>query len=208
MFETRFTQTLKLLQTTMGNHVRRHDLHGPLLVLLWNRLSRTIRLFTRLATLWRAGTLPKPRPSRAGRTRTPTPPKPLTIPRNRTWLIDLTRGPAALAAAGLRTLMTDAELCRFLAECPQARRLLRPIAQMLGMSPSEPELAPIRLPPRARKPRPPKPPRLRLRPRHFTRAQIAKMTAAELTHLYGRIPPHFPLPVPNFALIRRKIAQG
>eukprot|EP01035_Chromulina_nebulosa_P011660 gene11660-biopygen9804 len=58
MFETRFTLILRLLQKTMGNHVVRHDLYGPLLILTWNRLSRTIRLFERLVTLWRAGTLP------------------------------------------------------------------------------------------------------------------------------------------------------
>jgi hypothetical protein len=34
------------------------------------------------------------------------------------------------------------------------------------------------------------------------------MTAAELTAIYGRMPPHFNLPIPNFNYIRRKIAAG
>ena len=208
MFETRFTFVLTLLQTTMGDHVRRHDLHGPLLGLLWNRISRTIRLFTRLAALWRVGTLPTPRPIRAGRKRPPAPAKLLQIPGNRTWLLTLTGTAAAVASASVRALMTDAELRRFLAECPQAARHLRPLCQMLGMSSSDPELAPIRLPPRPRKPRPKAEPKRRLTPLRFTRAQIDKMTAAELTYLYGKLPPHFPLPIPNLNHIRRKIAAG
>ncbi len=209
MFETRFTGILTLLQKTMGHHVVRHDLYGPLLVLLWNRLSRTIRLFIRLAALWRAGALPKPRPSQAGKARKPVPAKPLKLPRNRTWLLKLSQLPAATAASQLRYLMNDEELRRFLAECPQAARLLRPLSQMLGMHPNEVELAPIRLPPRPRKPRPPKPRKPRLGPeRGFTRKQIDGMTAAELTAHYGKLPPHFPLPIPNLNYIRRKIAAG
>jgi hypothetical protein len=208
MFETHFTGILNLLQRTIGNHVVRHDLYGPLLILVWGRLSRTIRLFTRLVALWRAGTLPKPRPSQAGRTRKPAPPKPLKLPRNYTWLFKLSQQPAAAAASQLRFLMNDEELRRFLAECPQAGRLLRPLCRMLGMRPTEVELAPIRLPPRPRKPRPPKPPREKRPPRFHTRRQIDGMTAAELTAHYGRLPPHFPLPIRNLNYIRRKIAAG
>eukprot|EP01035_Chromulina_nebulosa_P000539 gene539-758_t len=212
MFEIRFTLILRLLQKTMGNHVVRHDLHGPVLILLWNRLSRTIRLFERLVALWRAGSLPQPRPSRAGQPHPARAAKAVTIPRTFAWLIKLTGIPAATAASQLRHWMTDEELRRFLAECPQAARLIRPICHMVGMRPTEVELAPIRLPARPRKPRaprPPKPPRLRLTPaRGFTRAQIDRMTAADLTAHYGRLPPHFPLPIPNLNYIRRKIAAG
>ncbi len=212
MFATDFTLILRLLQKTMGNHVVRHDLHGPVLVLLWNRLSRTIRLFERLVTLWRAGTLPKPRASRAGQSRPATAAKPVIIPRNFAWLLKLIGAPAAIAASHIRHWMNDEELKRFLADCPQAARLIRPVCHMIGMRPTEVELAPIRLPPRPRKPRPPrppKPPRLRQTPaRGFTRAQIDRMTAADLLAHYGRLPPHFPLPIPNLNHIRRKIAAG
>jgi hypothetical protein len=34
------------------------------------------------------------------------------------------------------------------------------------------------------------------------------MSAAELTAQYGRLPPHFPLPIRNLGYIRRKIAAG
>jgi hypothetical protein len=208
MFETHFTGILRPLQKTMGNHVVRHDLHGPLLILVYSRLARTIRLFTRLVALWRAGALPAPRPSRAGETRKAAPAKPLKLPRNLTWFMDLVRYPAAAAASQLRFLMNDEELRRFLADCPQAGRLLRPLCQMLGMRKNEVELAPIRLPPRPRKPRPPKPPRAKRPPRFHTRKQISGMSAAELTAHYGRLPPHFPLPIRNLNFIRRKIAAG
>ncbi len=210
MFAPRFTAIVRHLQTTMGNHVTRHDLHGPLLVLVWNRLTRMFQRFERLVAQWRAGTLPKPRPSRAGQPR-PTDRTPSPFPRQHAWLLILARAAAAIAAFQLRTLMTDAELRVFLAECPRAGRVLRPLCHMLGMHPSETELAPIRLPARLRKPRKPRPkaePRRRLTPIHLTRAQIDRMTAAELTHLFGRLPPHFPLPIPNLNHIRRKIAAG
>ncbi len=205
MFATHLIGILKLLQTTLGNHVTRHDLHGPLLVLVWNRLTRTYQRFERLVAHWRAGTLPAPRPSRAGaiRVRKAATPR---LPTNRIWLIDLTRGPAAIAASQLRHLMNDAELRQFLTECPRAGRLLRPLAQMLGISLREPEFALLQLPPRPRKPRPPKPPRPESRTALLRR--LRGMTGAELKAWFHPMPPHFNLPIPGWRAIRRKIAAA
>jgi hypothetical protein len=212
MFETRFTSILAMLKKTMGNHVVRMDIYAPLSVLIWARLTRMCQRLERLVTQWRAGTLPKPRPSRAGQPRpaAAAAARPSGLPRNFAWLLRLTGITAAAAASQLRFLMTDdAEMRAFLADCPRGGRILRPLCHMLGMRLSEVELAPIRLPPRPRKPRAPKPRAPRQGPdRGFTRAQIDRMTAAELTAHYGRLPPHFPLPIRNLGYIRRKIAAG
>ena len=205
MFATRLTGILKALQTTLGNYVTRHDLHGPLLVLVWNRLGRTCLRFERLVAQWRAGTLAACRPSRAGQPRARKA-EALRLPTNRTWLIDLTRGPAAAAAFRLRVLMNDAELRQFLAECPRAGRVLRPLAQMLGISLGEPEFALLRRPPRVRKPRPPKPPRPESRTALLRR--LRAMTGAELKAWFHPMPPHFNLPIPGWRAIRRKIAAA
>src|ERR1035437_7089914 len=104
-----------------------------LLVLVWNRLSRMATRFERLIAHWRAGTLPSPRPSRAGQPRKHTP-KP-TLPTAPARLA----APVGYTAAGfgsqLQHALSDPELAEFLAAAPQANRLLRPLCRMLGIEP-------------------------------------------------------------------------
>lgn len=119
--------------------------------------------------------------------------------------------PAAQAGAGPLAYMLyeqNPEARALVAAAPRAGRLLRPLCRIFGVR--VPDW--LKLPRRPRKPRPPKPavPRvLRRTPaRGFTRQQIEGMTAAELKAHYGPLPPHFPLPIPNLNLIRRKIPAG
>jgi hypothetical protein len=111
--------------------------------------------------------------------------------------------------ANFVNLMLQDPEARALAEAaPQAGRLFRPLCHMLGLD--QPEW--LRLPKRPRKPRKPRPPKPR-KPRQgpargFTRRQIDGMTAAQLLAHYGKLPPHFPLPIRNLNYIRRKIAAG
>jgi hypothetical protein len=136
----------------------------------------------------------------------------VTLPTRFGWLQKMV--PAAHMGAGYLDYMlqeTDSETRALVAAAPQAGRILRPLCRILG-TPIPDWLA---LPKRPRKPRPPKaratPAARRERQgpaRGFTRRQIDAMTAAELTAHYGKLPPHFPLPIPNLNYIRRKIAAG
>ena len=181
---------------------------AAMFVLVWSYIGRTAARLERLITLWQAGTLPTPqtpRPRAPGPAAQPAKPR---LPGGRAWLAAAAGYQTRGHASQLNHLLARPDFENFAAAVPQAARHLRPLCQMLGMSSSDPELAPIRLPPRPRKPRPKAEPKRRLTPLRFTRAQIDRMTAAELTHLYGRLPPHFPLPIPNLNHIRRKIAAG
>jgi hypothetical protein len=105
-------------------------------------------------------------------------------------------------------LLADPDTQALVAAAPQAGRILRPLCHTIGV-----ELPDwLKLPKRPRKPRPPKPPKPRKErqgpARGFTRRQIDAMSVAELRAHYGRLPPHFPLPIPNICYIRRKIAAG
>jgi hypothetical protein len=147
-----------------------------LLVLVWSRLSRLQTRLERLIAHWRAGTLPTPRPSRAGQPRKPTP-KP-TLPTAPAWLVARVGYTAAVFGSQLQHALSDPDLAAFLAAAPQANRLLRPLCRMLGIEP------PIKLrrTPRPMRPAPPPRPKpapfrvpipkgLRLRPsRRFSSA--------------------------------------
>jgi hypothetical protein len=147
-------------------------LPGPVWSLLWFRLHR---LANRIATLhhrWQTNTLPKPRirpktpkksPARppAQIPTFPMPGVPLTdapkyLPRAQGWVIK--RIPeAAEPAAHLHHLLQQPDTQNFVAEAPQAARLLRPLCRALGVD--QPPW--LKLPPRPRKPRKPRPPRPR-----------------------------------------------
>jgi hypothetical protein len=131
---------------------------GPLIILIWNRLSRMAVRFAALAARVRSGALPSPAPVRtpaASRPASPRPSRPL--PDGFTLLVRL--APEAACFGGqLQDLLSDPEMTALLSAAPQIGRLLRPLCRMLGVKPS-PDL----LPPPSRnagspdRPRPPGP---------------------------------------------------
>ena len=161
-----FTQALTHiflgLKTAIATRASRHD--SDLLLRAYRRIERMATRLQTLIALWRAGTLPKPRPSQAGkpRKRAPRPP----FPTGRSWLcvrVPMLPGAqgAAIFGCQLQHLMdNDAEFRAFLNDVPQAGRILRPLANMLGIGPEPPKRIRKPRPPRA-KPAPP-PPRPRL----------------------------------------------
>ena len=103
-----------------------------LLVAVWGGIGRIRKGLERLIALWRAGLLPKPRAPGTKRTGTPRGkiiPEFPTVP---AWLVVAVRAAAPLGAQ-LEHLLSQEEYVAFLAACPQARRLLRPLCRMLGV---------------------------------------------------------------------------
>ena len=123
--------------------------------MLHNRLQRGLRRFTALFEMWKAGTLPKARPVRVRKEPSqgvePKPRVPDLIPRGRLWLVKRVQA-VAVYGSQLGMIAQTPEMARFLAEVPQARRLLRPVIAMTYDV--MPEV--LRLPKRVRKPRPKK----------------------------------------------------
>ena len=126
--------------------------------LVWLRLNRAANRFAALYAKWKAGTLPQRRMGKRSAThRSATnPPKPPTpnLPTSRNWLVALLGYHAAGFAHHLDTLLhTHPDVPEFLAACPQAARILRPLCHMLGIDPPAP-IVPHR---HAAVPRPPRP---------------------------------------------------
>src|ERR1035437_7648841 len=119
---------------------------AALLGLVWSRISRMQQRLERLIAHWRAGTIPTPRPSRAGQKRKHT--AKLNLPTAPAWLVARVGYTAAGFGSQLRHALTDPEWAAFLAAAPQANRIFRPLCHMLGIEP------PIKLP---RAPRPARP---------------------------------------------------
>jgi hypothetical protein len=210
----RLFSAVKAVAQPVADHQRLYfPVAMPLLDLVMGRLWRVIGRFDRLVLKWERGQLPaaRVRARRATAARKAATPV-LRLPARFGWLLKLV--PLAHMGNGhLRYMLEDPEsgARELVAAAPQAGRILRPLCRILG-TPVPDWLA---LPKRKRKPRPPQP---RATPsargerqgpaRGFTRRQIDGMTAAELLAHYGRLPPHFPLPIPNLGYIRRKIAAG
>ncbi len=134
-----------------------------LLNLAWNRISRAQYRLDKLIAKWRAGTLPKPRPSRAGQPRKPaatTTERP-KFPYRRGWLLEFAGEIPYLGEELQRQMESQPEFAEFIAACPQAGRILRPLCHMLGIEvPATFRREPPKRKPRPRaEPRPPKPPK-------------------------------------------------
>jgi hypothetical protein len=135
-------------------------LRGPLFPLMdaaHTRLRLMVNRLTALVARWRAGTLPKPRPSRAGQPRKPRDPPKVKLPNGQMWLVKLVQETAQIRGQ-LEHLLTNEELQEFLKAVPQAGRILRPLCKMLG---ADPTLTPAILRPSIPKPRKPRPARER-----------------------------------------------
>jgi hypothetical protein len=207
----RLFTAFKAAAEPVGLHQRRlFPLPTPLLSLVLVRMLKLVGRFDRLVVRWERDQLPAPRvrakrPAGARKARAPE----LRLPTRFGRLQKMV--PAAHMGAGYLDYMlqeTDSETRALVAAAPQAGRILRPLCRILG-TPIPDWLA---LPKRVRKARPPQPPKPRKErqgpARGFTRRQIDAMSVAELRAHYGRLPPHFPLPIPNLGYIRRKIAAG
>ena len=151
---TRFREILTGLRAAIGMHLDKDRSRETLFALVWNHIGRMANRFDALFSKWQAGTLPKPRPSRAGQPRKPRDLQP-RIPRGRTWLVAQVGYHAAGRASQLQHLFTDPDFANFLQAAPQAGRILRPLCHMLGIDAPPP----LRLPPRPRTatPRTPRP---------------------------------------------------
>ena len=142
----RFAAIIDLLCRTVAARIAGGRLAGPLILLIWRRLSRMGVRFAAIAARHEAGTLPAPRRRpRAPRPARPRPP-PL-LPRGVAWLLRLVPE-AAGGASQLQHLLADAEMAALIAAAPQAGRILRPLCRMLGLRPP----AVLALPPRPARP--------------------------------------------------------
>ena len=126
---------------------------NPLLMLAYLRVEAMNRRLNRLWDKWCTNTLPKPRKPRPGRVSKPNPNRP-KFPALRGWVFNYALGNSVDNAATLdRFLQSDPDFARFLAEVPQAGRILRPLCHMFAIDPP----AAIKRSPAPRKPRPKKP---------------------------------------------------
>jgi hypothetical protein len=135
---TRFALILAGLRAAIAPVAARDRARTSLLVLLWGRLGRMATRFERLFARWREGTLPRPRPSRAGQPATWQPHP--HFPANPAWLVAMVREATPMASQ-LQHLLAHPDITEFLAAAPQAGRILRPLCHMLGL-PQPPALPP------------------------------------------------------------------
>ena len=103
------------------------------LSLVYRRVCRVATRIERLMALWRAGKLPKmrapvaPREAAVARVQGAR----TRIPSGRGWLGVRVWEVRAFGSQLAHLIATDAEFARFLAEVPQAARILRPLGRML-----------------------------------------------------------------------------
>ncbi len=137
-----------------------HTVANPFLESVRVRLTGILRRFNALFVKWRAGKLPQPGTPRPGRVSKPNPDRP-RFPSKRFWLRDHTDVLLMNHRAAIEyQFQSNPEYARFLAEVPQAGRILRPLYHMLGIDLPDP----IRHDPPPRQPRAPRPRKPRLPP--------------------------------------------
>lgn len=113
-------------------------------VAVWARIGRMGARLEQLIALWRAGKLPQARTPRARQADKLAANKP-DYPTFPDWLLEQAPEVAAYGSQ-LQHLVSGEECAAFLAACPQAGRILRPLLHMLGSRPL-PET--VRIKPRA-----------------------------------------------------------
>ena len=147
----------RLKQAVADGSGRNKALMGPLTLLLWRYLSRTLERLTRLHAKFLAGTLPAPRPAE-------TLASPHPRPSSERWAAQGTASEKPRIPAGhvfmpffvahlyhaMRQLIEDPEMLALLAAAPQAGRILRPLWRRMTADPL-PEV--LRLPKRPRRSR-------------------------------------------------------
>jgi hypothetical protein len=138
-----FTPLLTRLQAAIAVVAARERTLTVLLVAVWGRIARIRTRLERLIALWRAGMLPAPRVRRGQVPGTPANKPVSTLPTTPAWLLVAVRE-AAPFAAGLESMLSEAECVEFLAAAPQARRLLGPLCRMLGVGVVPPKVGKVR----------------------------------------------------------------
>lgn len=125
-----FAIILTDLKTALAARAGRDRSLAALVLVVWGRLSRMAQRFERLVVRWRAGTLPKARASRAGQDykKSDRP----RLPAGPAWLVDYVPD-VAVFGLQLEHFLSGEECARFLAEVPQAGRIVRPLLRMLGV---------------------------------------------------------------------------
>ena len=198
--------TVEILREMIGRHAVRHRALAPLILMLWMRMCRLRNRFERLVLLWERDRLPASRAPRLtpDEPRTPRPKPELRLPTAHGWLARLVNGTGGYGDH-IAALLDDPDTRALVTAHPAAGRVLRPWAKMLGF----PLPDYLKLPPRRRKPRAPRP---RAEPKPMSRRAIgrmlSRMTGPELSAYLGPLPPHFPLAIPGLRKIRKKIAAG
>ena len=156
-----FTRFTRGFFHVLATALRHNPIPQPTAFLFTKRIYRLRNRFQALLDRFLAGTLPPPRPSRAG-----APPRPDAPPRparpaelSPRYIVDLLR-PIRETAWTCRCFLAEiidnnAEVRELVAAAPQAGRALRTYCRMLGLKPPSWLALPRR--PRARRPRPPAP---------------------------------------------------
>ena len=135
-----FTNILSDLRAVIAARAARDRALTVLLVAVWGRIARMGARLERLVALWRAGHLPTPGAARAKRApRASVPPAFPTAP---AWLLRTLGYEVVAFGSQLQHMLTEAECRAFLAEVPQAGRVLRPLLRMLGVAPLPEEVRP------------------------------------------------------------------
>ena len=128
-----FSHMLTALQAAIAVVSAREHALTALLVAVWGRIGRIRTRLERLIALWRAGMLPRKRAPRTRPQGVPTGEKLISVlPTAPAWLVAAVREAAPLGAQ-LEQMLSQEECIRFLAEVPQARRLLGGLCRMLGV---------------------------------------------------------------------------
>jgi hypothetical protein len=152
-----FDSIVAALCDVVAVHCEKNRAVVPIFRLLWARFHRTAARFEALFTRWCEGRLPaprnpapqnshaqnphdQPRPDREPGANDPLP----VLPRRHGWLASLVPQ-AEVFGTQLRYLLTDPDLATFLAEVPQAGRMLLPLCRMLGVKPL-PQMLPLKRP--------------------------------------------------------------
>ena len=128
-----FSPVLARLQAVIAARAARDRSMTVLLVALWGRIARMGTRLERWVALWRAGKLPKARAprDRGERVRAPRGASDIRFPNKTGWLRERLGHDVGPFGARLQALLTEAECEAFLAACPQAGRVLRPLLRML-----------------------------------------------------------------------------
>ena len=168
--------TVEILREMIGRHAVRHRALAPLILMLWMRMCRLRNRFERLVLLWERDRLPASRAPGPARPRTPRPKPELRLPTAHGWLARLVNGTGGYGDH-IAALLDDPDTRALVTAHPAAGRVLRPWAKMLGFS--LPDY--LKLAPRRRKPRAPK-------PRKLTRKQLWALIPPVVDNSPWRIP--------------------
>ena len=132
-----FSTILASLRAAVAARASRTRALEALLVGVWQRMSRMAQRFERLVGRWRAGRLPPARARAASESRqgvadrAPVAAR-VRMPSGPGWLLAHMQE-AAQFGAQMQHFLSDAEVLAFLAEVPQAGRIVRPLCRMLGL---------------------------------------------------------------------------